>query len=355
MLIARSSRRTSLNGRPAEVAVATAASTSARAMTRSTRSPSSITTCSAMMVPPDRSRLRRIRSESTRSPASRDASRETAPPPSRSVSANAGHSACHAPAARSCSWSIAACRTATCALIPRTAARISIGSTGLCFCGRADDPPRPAPVRSETSPTSVCARSTTSNATFPATPAATPSADATSTTRARAVCHGSVGSERASSAESSCATSRPRSARAAIVPAAPPNCTASRVCATRVSSDRASTMAMSQPAALSPKVVGSACCSSVRAAMMVVRCRSASVAAAAAALSRSARMRSRPRRAISIIAVSRTSWLVAPWCTNGAASCETAARSALTSGITGFALRTAARPSCATSNSSTRH
>ena len=199
--------------------------------------------------------------------------------------------------------------------MPRTAARISMASTGLCFCGRADDPARPTTERSKTSPTSVCAMSATSNATFPATPAATPSAAATSTSRARAVCHGRVGSARVSSTDNSRMTSSPRPDNAAIVPAAPPNCTASRVWATLKSSARASTMAMSQPAAFSPKVVGSACCSSVRAAITVARCRSASVAAAAAACSRSARTRPRPRRAINIMAVSRMSWLVAPWCT----------------------------------------
>ena len=100
------------------------------------------------------------------------------------------------------------------------------------------------------------------------------------------------------------------------MPAAPPNWTASRPLPTSASRSRASSIAVSQPAATSPNVTGTACCSSVRPAITVPRVlggpgRPPPPAAAA----RSPSMTRSARRASSMAAVSMMSWLVAPWCT----------------------------------------
>ena len=107
----------------------------------------------------------------------------------------------------------------------------------------------------------------------------------------------------------------PPSPKPASVPAAPPSCAASRSRETCSSRARASTTAVSQPAALRPNVVGTACCRSVRATIGVSRCSRASAAAAAATRSASASTSASARRETSIAAVSTMSWLVAPRCT----------------------------------------
>ena len=104
----------------------------------------------------------------------------------------------------------------------------------------------------------------------------------------------------------------PSSPSAARVPAAPPSCAASRSSRTAASRRRASTTATSHPAAFSPKVVGTACWSSVRAAIGVERCARASSAQPSASRSSSASTSAAARRATSIAAVSTMSWLVAP-------------------------------------------
>ena len=99
----------------------------------------------------------------------------------------------------------------------------------------------------------------------------------------------------------------------------------------------ASSTPTSQPAARNPNEVGSACASSVRPAIGVSRCASTSGMHAAAVAAASASIGSSARRATSIAAVSRMSWLVAPRCTVPASSSPTASRSARTSGTTGDA------------------
>ena len=232
-----------------------------------------------------------------------------APPVYASAPDRASHSACHAPAARSCSWAREAERTESYPCTSSAHARASVDETGLRLCGSVEEPPF-APSRS--SPTSVCAMSTTSSPIFPSTPAVVASAAPSSAIRVRFVCHGRTGSSQPSSSARSRRTSGPRSPIAASVPTAPPSCTASRRVRTAASPLRDSSSATSQPATLNPNVVGSACCSSVRATIGVDRCDSASAARAAASPSSSASIRSSARRATSIEAVSMTSWLVAP-------------------------------------------
>ena len=79
----------------------------------------------------------------------------------------------------------------------------------------------------------------------------------------------------------------------------------------------ASRTPVSQPAALSPKVVGTACWVSVRATIGVSRCSSTRPASGSTCARRStAEPRRRRRGATSISAVSSTSWLVRPRCSH---------------------------------------
>ena len=129
------------------------------------------------------------------------------------------------------------------------------------------------------------------------------------------------------------------------MPAAPPNCTASRRERTAVSPSRASSTLVSQPAATRPKVTGTACWSSVRPIMIEARCASASPAAASAARARSASMTSMARLASSIAAVSMMSWLVAPRWTALTAVWGTRRAKARASPGTGFPVSAASSPS----------
>ena len=141
------------------------------------------------------------------------------------------------------------------------AGRARTAAAGFRLCGIDDEPP---PAASETSPTSVCASRTTSRPTFAHAAAAASSAAPSSATGPRWTCHGTTGSGQAR-ARRRTATSAPdrasRPARRAAPAARPPRVAAA-----------SSTSATSQPAAFSPKVVGAACWSSVRAAIGVERC-----------------------------------------------------------------------------------
>ena len=96
-------------------------------------------------------------------------------------------------------------------------AMAATAATGLCFCGRVDEPPRPG-TPSATSPTSVWASSTMSRAGFASAPAATPSAPASSPIRVRSVCQGRTGACRPSSRAIASATRRPWPSKAAQGP-----------------------------------------------------------------------------------------------------------------------------------------
>ena len=120
---------------------------------------------------------------------------------------------------------------------------------------------------------------------LPIAPVATPSAHASVAGRSRVECHGASGTARASSEAMARATSMPRSPNAASVPEAPPSWS------TRARSRASRTPALTrssadiQPAALSPNVIGVACCSHVRPTMTVFAWRVASAAAASPARS----------------------------------------------------------------------
>ena len=84
-----------------------------------------------------------------------------------------------------------------------------IAATGFCLCGIAEEPPRPEPLPSCSSLTSVWASRVTSRAILPSAPQVPVRAAASSTIRWRFVCQGSGGTGRPSSS--------PRRARSAEV------------------------------------------------------------------------------------------------------------------------------------------
>ena len=113
----------------------------------------------------------------------------------------------------------------------------------------------------------------------------------------------------------------------------------------------------SHPAAFRPNVVGSACCSHVRATIGVSASRSARSARAAHSASSSGRSQARKARSCSTSPVSITSWVVPPQWTQRAASGSRAWTSAvrlLTIGTVGMPASAAAAPTLRRSKSSAR-
>ena len=328
-------------GRASSSAARAARSTSSSAPPRPIAPVSAVVTCSASSRPPVRSRFARMRSGSTSSPSRQSRSHAAADPVATSSARSGAHSACHAPAARWCSCSIEASSVAASPGACRAAPSAQTAATGLCLCGIVDDPP---PRPSRTSPTSVWLSRTTSRATLARAPHVCASAPASAATRARSVCHGSAGAGRSSCAAIASRTAMPRLPSDARLPAAPPSCTARRSRRTTSSRSDAASSAIIQPAATRPNVVGTACWSSVRPAIGVARCTRASAAAANAAPSTSAVSATSARRATSIIAVSITSWLVAPRCTWPRPGSSTRAVSAATSGPAGLPIDGACAP-----------
>ena len=132
------------------------------------------------------------------------------------------------------------------------------------------------------------------------------------------------------------AGSAPSSTMAARVPAAPP-IWIGKVRA--VSPSYASRTPVSHWAALSPKVVGTACWVRVRPTMTVPRWATISAASRSACPRMSVWIWATASWAISISAVSSTSWLVSPRCSQRAASgCSSSSeeRSSPTSPMTGL-------------------
>ena len=226
-----------------------------------------------------------------------------------------GHSACHGPALRSwsCTWAAKIVAARFGAMV--AAASAVAAATGLRLCGMVEEPPRPSPDGSNASATSVCIISETSRAILPHVPVRTANTQAASAMRSRWVCHGASGSGSFSSCASFSATSNPLSPRAAKVPAAPPNCSASPSLRNRCNRVRERCNAAAYSASFKPNGIGSACCSQVRATTAVLRCWCASLAKPATARSRSGSSASMAARKVSMPAVSITSWLVAPQCT----------------------------------------
>ena len=122
--------------------------------------------------------------------------------------------------------------------------------------------------------------------------------------------------QRQSSSCASCsATCNPLSPSAASVPAAPPNCSASASLRRRFNRLRERCKAAAYSASFSPNGIGSACCSQVRATTAVLRCCSCQLRKAGDRAVDIRKQRVDAARKVSIVAVSITSWLVAPQCT----------------------------------------
>ena len=272
-------------------------------------------TASASTRPWVRPRLRRIRSASTSRPSSRPIACCNAPETRQQSSGRVSHSACQRPRLRSCSCGIAANRVET-SPGARVAAAISTALlTGLRLCGMVEEPPRPAPAGSKTSPASVCISRLTSRPNLPRLPATRPSTLANSTRRSRWVCQGCSGKARPSSSASAAATGRACSPSAASVPEAPPNCSTSRRGRNSRRRWRCRVKAPSRPASFMPRVTGVACCNQVRPASGVSACRSAWSAKTSARRCRSCSSKASARRSCSTRPLSMASWLVAPRCT----------------------------------------
>ena len=186
-------------------------------------------------------------------------------------------------------------------------------AAGLRLCGIVEEPP----PGSATSATSCCISSEMSRATLPSVATYTPQAQTKAARRSRCVCHGTASGKPRCRARSG-ATCGPRSPRAASVPAAPPNCSAMASAAAASTRRQPRDRAATHPATFKPNVIGGAGCRSVRPSMIVRACASDSCLSAPSSRACSAARMAIARRSVSAIAVSATSWLVAPKCTKSA-------------------------------------
>ena len=281
-------------------------------------------------------------------PSASSRSCTAAPRPRRRSWRSAGHSLCQAPSGRSslklaaarCSWAAwpGACRAAL---------RTSTDSTGFCFCGMAEDPPRPAARGSASSATSGRLRNSTSEAILPAASVTAARASPREVTASRFVCQGAGTAVRPSSAASRSESSNgltPESAVSAVpaarVPAAPPVCTGN----SRASSRRAAAASpWNHWAALSPKLNGRECWVRLRPTQSVSACCSARAASAAVVAFSSVSSPRTASLASRIRAESSTSWLVSEVCTAFPAPIPAVSRAvtwprrSASSGITGLA------------------
>ena len=273
---------------------------------------------SLTMSGPLRPRFARIAAASTSSPPASSAARPAAPPASRSSSRSGSHSACQAPSGRSSTASADRCSSAASAGMRRADELIRVLSTGLRFCGIAEETPRPAAAGSRSSAISGRQASRMSTAILPSASVSPVSASPSSVTGPRCTCHGKTGADSPSRCARASPIFSPSSPNDASVPPAPPHCSGSR---SRTSASRrvAPSTPCSHPAAFTPKVVGTLCWVRVRATMRVPRCSSASAASAVGDGSRVGEDALEHAPAMSMRALSRMSWLVAPRCTHAAA------------------------------------
>ena len=263
----------------------------------------------------------------------------------RARSRSVAHSACQDPSGRSSTLVAAArCRVDARGGPVRALRRINTESTGLCFCGMVDEPPPvpsassaisgrdsvahvggDAPVRVGAADQGVARRGDDPRDVCHGTEGARPSALATDSTSCHETCAGSgsprsVGQlggrrERAGRATELHRRSRDR---------------------TPASASAASSRPVSQLAALRPKVIGTACWVRVRPTIDVDRCSATRRHRPSTCARSSSSSRSTTSRRQIISAVSRTSWLVSPRCSQRAGSELSRLRSISTKPITGL-------------------
>ena len=242
----------------------------------------------------------------------RSRSHAAAEPTETQQVAQRAHSACQAPAARSCSWTIAASSVATspgacCAQPSARHGRDRVALVGHRRRAAAAPPSRTSAdlglgEQHDVAGDLADARRRPRRARRPAR-----------RSRPRCVCQGSTGSASPSSPASARATGGP-SPSAASVPAAPPSWTASAQPRQRGRAPRRAPA--SQPAALSPNVVGSGLLEQRAAGHRRVAVGAASARRRVGRAAAGPRcIASSARLVTSIAAVSTMSWLVAPWCT----------------------------------------
>lgn len=135
-----------------------------------------------------------MRGASTVSPSASSAAWDDAAAVSSASSPSAGHSACQPPSGRSSTAAPAPASTPDASPGASSAVRLSRTlSTGFCFCGIAEDAPRPGAVGSRSSPISGRDRRRTSLARRDRAAATSASAPAARTTGVLVVCHGASG------------------------------------------------------------------------------------------------------------------------------------------------------------------
>ena len=118
----------------------------------------------------------------------------------------------------------------TSAMARRAAASADIASTGLRFCGMADEPPLPGFAPSDSSPTSVCARSATSLGDLAHRAGGDAERRGDSRDAIALGVPGQIGlGQRRAPRRAIAATAGPASPSEASVPTAPPNCSGSAV------------------------------------------------------------------------------------------------------------------------------
>jgi hypothetical protein len=175
-----------------------------------------------------------------------------------------------------------------------------------------EEPPRPGPDGSATSCSSYCIISAMSFAALPSAPVTSAASWAKPATRTRWANHGAGGSTRSRRLAKVFITGSAFLPSADSEPDAPPNC---RICvSTKLASRRrvARSMSDAQPATFWPKARGVAGCISVRPIIDVARCLRASLANPATMPCRPSISGGTASPSCNTIAVSSTSWLVAP-------------------------------------------
>ena len=182
---------------------------------------------------------------------------------------------------------------------------------------------------------------------LPSAPQSTPTWQASVAVSSRCVCHAPAGSASERSAAMRAATAAPCSPITASVPTAPPSCNCKADAAASRRRCRQRSSGAVHATSLKPRLTTCAGCIKVRASTGVRACCCASASKASIRRPRSRSISASARRDSRPIAVSITSWLVLPQCTQPAASASITATRSVSWRSNGIA-RLPARPLAAT-------